>query len=51
MISGWWRDLDLTSKLPYKIRDRIVESYFGAVAMHYEPSDLVQDWLLLKFVR
>ncbi|XP_073056421.1 germacrene A synthase-like [Primulina eburnea] len=32
----WWKDLDILSKVPY-IRDRVVESYFWAVAMDYEP--------------
>jgi len=32
----WWKELDLASKLPY-IRDRIVEVYFGALALYFEP--------------
>lgn len=32
----WWKDLDLASKLPY-IRDRIVEVFFGALTMYFEP--------------
>uniref|UniRef100_A0A1W7HBY7 Putative gamma-cadinene synthase n=1 Tax=Scoparia dulcis TaxID=107240 RepID=A0A1W7HBY7_SCODU len=35
-LLGWWRNLDTRSKLPY-IRDRIVECYFWAVALHFEP--------------
>nr|Q49SP5.1 RecName: Full=Germacrene A synthase; AltName: Full=PatTpsCF2 [Pogostemon cablin]AAS86321.1 germacrene A synthase [Pogostemon cablin] len=35
-ISKWWKDLDLISKLPYA-RDRVVESYFWAVGVYYQP--------------
>lgn len=31
--------MDLASKIPYKIRDRIVESFFGAIVLHYERSE------------
>ncbi|XP_047937578.1 germacrene A synthase-like [Salvia hispanica] len=35
-VSRWWKELGLISKLPYA-RDRIVECFFWAVALHYEP--------------
>ncbi|KAI9185162.1 hypothetical protein LWI28_004838 [Acer negundo] len=35
-LSSWWKDLDLPSKLPY-IRDRVIEAYFWAVAVYFEP--------------
>ncbi|CAN6968905.1 unnamed protein product [Brassica oleracea var. botrytis] len=35
-LTKWWKDIDLSSKLPY-IRDRIVEVFFGSVAMYFEP--------------
>ncbi|KAG7631236.1 Isoprenoid synthase domain superfamily [Arabidopsis suecica] len=35
-LTKWWKELDLASKLPY-IRDRIVEVYFGALALYFEP--------------
>ncbi|KAJ4872431.1 Terpenoid synthase 17 [Raphanus sativus] len=35
-LTKWWKDLDLASKLPY-IRDRIVEVFFGALTMYFEP--------------
>ncbi|CAK9141785.1 unnamed protein product [Ilex paraguariensis] len=36
LLSRWWKDLDLSSKLPY-IRSRLVESYIWAIATYYEP--------------
>ncbi|KAL0855285.1 hypothetical protein Bca101_060438 [Brassica carinata] len=35
-LTKWWKDLDLASKLPY-IRDRIVEVFFAALTMYFEP--------------
>ncbi|CAA7058669.1 unnamed protein product [Microthlaspi erraticum] len=35
-LTKWWTELDLASKLPY-IRDRIVEVFFGALALYFEP--------------
>ncbi|TXG67920.1 hypothetical protein EZV62_009195 [Acer yangbiense] len=35
-ISSWWKDLDLPSKLPY-VRDRVIEAYFWAVMIYFEP--------------
>ncbi|XP_047973006.1 germacrene A synthase-like [Salvia hispanica] len=35
-VSRWWKELGLISKLPYA-RDRIVECYFWAMAVHHEP--------------
>ncbi|KAL8483330.1 hypothetical protein ACS0TY_026137 [Phlomoides rotata] len=35
-VARWWKELDLISKLPYA-RDRMVECYFWAVAVYYEP--------------
>nr|QNC49769.1 terpene synthase 1 [Leucophyllum frutescens] len=32
----WWKELDLTSKLPY-VRDRVAECFFWGMAMSYEP--------------
>lgn len=34
--SRWWDDLALASKLPY-VRDRMVENYFWAVSIFFEP--------------
>ena len=35
-FSRWWDDLELGSKLPY-VRDRMVENYFWAVSIFFEP--------------
>ncbi|KAL5745208.1 hypothetical protein ACOSP7_026354 [Xanthoceras sorbifolium] len=35
-VTSWINDLNLTSKLPYA-RDRILENYFWAVGIYYEP--------------
>ncbi|KAH0891374.1 hypothetical protein HID58_053803 [Brassica napus] len=35
-LTKWWKDIDLSSKLPY-FRDRIVEVFFGSLAMYFEP--------------
>ncbi|KAK2639900.1 hypothetical protein Ddye_027695 [Dipteronia dyeriana] len=36
LLSSWWKDLDLPSKLPY-VRDRVIEAYFWAVMIYFEP--------------
>ncbi|WOG86218.1 hypothetical protein DCAR_0205419 [Daucus carota subsp. sativus] len=35
-LTRWWDDLELASKLPY-VRDRMVENYFWAVSIFFEP--------------
>ncbi|XP_073121302.1 germacrene A synthase-like [Henckelia pumila] len=35
-LSRWWKELNLTSKLPYA-RDRLVECYFWAVGTYHLP--------------
>ena len=35
-IYRWWKELGLMSKLPYA-RDRMVECYFWALGVYYEP--------------
>ncbi|XP_070003135.1 vetispiradiene synthase 1-like [Nicotiana sylvestris] len=35
-LRRWWKDLDLASKLSY-VRDRIVECYFWAIGVYFEP--------------
>ncbi|KAK2639238.1 hypothetical protein Ddye_027033 [Dipteronia dyeriana] len=36
ILTGWWNDTNLASKLPY-IRDRIVEDYVWGVGTYFEP--------------
>uniref|UniRef100_A0A7N0TC98 Uncharacterized protein n=1 Tax=Kalanchoe fedtschenkoi TaxID=63787 RepID=A0A7N0TC98_KALFE len=35
-LSKWWKDVDIVSNFPYA-RDRLVEGYFWALALFYEP--------------
>nr|QNC49787.1 terpene synthase 3 [Leucophyllum frutescens] len=35
-ISRWWKELDFATKLPH-IRDRVVECFFWAIGVYYEP--------------
>ncbi|XP_070023530.1 viridiflorene synthase-like [Nicotiana sylvestris] len=35
-LTQWWKDLDLASKLSY-VRDRMVECFFWAVGVYFEP--------------
>lgn len=35
-VSRWWKDLDFATTLPYA-RDRVVECYFWAVGVYFEP--------------
>ncbi|XP_031102456.1 vetispiradiene synthase 3-like [Ipomoea triloba] len=35
-VSRWWKELDFVTKLPYA-RDRIVECYFWALGVYFEP--------------
>uniref|UniRef100_A0A7N0SXQ5 Uncharacterized protein n=1 Tax=Kalanchoe fedtschenkoi TaxID=63787 RepID=A0A7N0SXQ5_KALFE len=35
-LSKWWKDVDIVSKCPYA-RDKLVEGYFWALALYYEP--------------
>ncbi|XP_058758419.1 (-)-germacrene D synthase-like isoform X2 [Vicia villosa] len=35
-ICKWWKEFDLSNKLPY-VRDRIVECYFWALGVFFEP--------------
>ncbi|KAL5549586.1 hypothetical protein UlMin_004817 [Ulmus minor] len=36
-ISRWWKELDFARKLPFTIRDRIVELYFWIMGVYFEP--------------
>ncbi|KFK38811.1 hypothetical protein AALP_AA3G163300 [Arabis alpina] len=36
ILTKWWKDVDLASKLPY-IRDRIVESHLVSMGPYFEP--------------
>ncbi|XP_004294317.1 PREDICTED: (-)-germacrene D synthase-like [Fragaria vesca subsp. vesca] len=48
-IARWWKDLDFVNKLPFA-RDRMVESYFWALAVYFEPEYHLARMMLCKFV-
>lgn len=46
----WWKELDLTSDLPFPIRDRVVKGYFWGLGIFYEPQmSLAKDIFLKMF--
>ncbi|KAJ4830631.1 hypothetical protein Tsubulata_036741, partial [Turnera subulata] len=47
LLSRWWKDINLVKKLPYA-RDRIVEIYFWANGIHFEPQYAVSRMLVAK---
>ncbi|XP_042483033.1 (-)-germacrene D synthase-like [Macadamia integrifolia] len=48
-LSRWWKELDFASKLPYA-RDRLVEAYFWAVGMCFEPQYALGRNFLTKVI-
>ncbi|KAL0362769.1 UNVERIFIED_CONTAM: Beta-caryophyllene synthase [Sesamum calycinum] len=46
-ISVWWKDLDFKNKLPF-VRDRMVECYFWALGVYFEPQYQVARKILAK---
>ncbi|KAK1438391.1 hypothetical protein QVD17_04199 [Tagetes erecta] len=46
-ISKWWKNLDVSNKLPY-VRDRIVEGYFWILAVYFEPQHSESRIFLMK---
>lgn len=49
IIFRWWKELDFEKKLPY-VRDRIVESFFWALIVYYEPCHSHARLFLCKIV-
>ncbi|KAK3034686.1 hypothetical protein RJ639_032447, partial [Escallonia herrerae] len=47
--STWWKNLDLVSKLPYA-RDRVVECYFWALGVYFEPRYSLARIMLAKTI-
>ncbi|CAN8237763.1 unnamed protein product [Cochlearia groenlandica] len=37
VVTKWWKELDLASKLPNNFRDRTMELYFGMIGIFFEP--------------
>ncbi|CAE6201747.1 unnamed protein product [Arabidopsis arenosa] len=48
-LTKWWKDLDIPSKLPY-VRDRIVETYFSALGIHFEPRSSLGRIIVAKIM-
>ncbi|KAK9052913.1 hypothetical protein SSX86_029543 [Deinandra increscens subsp. villosa] len=46
-ISKWWKNLDVSNKLPY-VRDRIVEGFFWILAVYFEPQHSESRIFLMK---
>ncbi|PIA38095.1 hypothetical protein AQUCO_02800026v1 [Aquilegia coerulea] len=47
-ILRWWKAIDFKSKLPYEIRDRVVEAYCQIMACYFEPQFTSGRILLTK---
>ncbi|AEE77582.1 Terpenoid cyclases/Protein prenyltransferases superfamily protein [Arabidopsis thaliana] len=37
IVTRWWKELGIASKLPYSIRERNVETYLGGLGVLFEP--------------
>ncbi|KAL4273995.1 hypothetical protein GQ457_13G002770 [Hibiscus cannabinus] len=48
-IAGWWKDLDFSKKLPF-IRDRVIEGYFWALGVYFEPGYRLARRILTKVI-
>ncbi|PRQ55589.1 putative lyase [Rosa chinensis] len=48
-ITRWWKDLDFATKLPFA-RDKVVEAYFWAFAVYFQPEYYFARMVLAKAV-
>ncbi|KAL6999145.1 (-)-germacrene D synthase [Sarracenia purpurea var. burkii] len=48
-ITRWWKNLDFGRKLPFA-RDRLVECYFGSLALYFEPQYSTIRSIITKLV-
>ncbi|PIM98415.1 Germacradienol synthase [Handroanthus impetiginosus] len=48
-ITRWWKDLDFSKKLPFA-RDRMVECYFWALGIYFEPQYSLARKILAKVI-
>ncbi|KAG5611836.1 hypothetical protein H5410_023117 [Solanum commersonii] len=48
-LTPWWKDLDFASKLSY-VRDRMVECFFWAVGVYFEPQHSQARVMLAKCI-
>ncbi|KAL9381833.1 hypothetical protein Peur_024868 [Populus x canadensis] len=50
ILSRWWNDLKFSEEFPYA-RDRIVEIYFWANAIHFEPQYAISRMVVTKYTK
>ncbi|KAI9377282.1 hypothetical protein POPTR_019G045300v4, partial [Populus trichocarpa] len=50
ILSRWWNDLNFSEEFPYA-RDRIVEIYFWANAIHFEPQYAFSRMVVTKYTK
>ncbi|KAM5551570.1 hypothetical protein ABKV19_026420 [Rosa sericea] len=48
-ITRWWKDFDFANKLPFA-RDRVVEAYFWALAVYFQPEYHFARMVLAKVI-
>ncbi|KAK4439855.1 Beta-caryophyllene synthase [Sesamum alatum] len=48
-LTRWWKDLDFKNKLPF-VRDRMVECYFWALGIYFEPQYNIARKILSKVI-
>ncbi|KAL0353561.1 UNVERIFIED_CONTAM: Germacrene-D synthase [Sesamum angustifolium] len=48
-ITRWWKDLDFANRLPFA-RDRVVECYFWALEVYFEPRYHIARIMLAKII-
>ncbi|KAL0399303.1 UNVERIFIED_CONTAM: Germacrene-D synthase [Sesamum radiatum] len=48
-ITRWWKDLDFANRLPFA-RERVVECYFWAVEVYFEPHYHIARRMLTKII-
>ncbi|KAF3545960.1 hypothetical protein DY000_02004218 [Brassica cretica] len=48
-LTKWWKNIDVPSKLPY-VRDRIVETYFPAIGVYFEPRYSLGRIIMTKII-
>ncbi|KAL0362760.1 UNVERIFIED_CONTAM: Germacrene-D synthase [Sesamum calycinum] len=49
LIQRWWKDLDFANRLPFA-RDRVVECYFWALGVYFEPHYHIARRMLTKII-
>nr|QLI42755.1 (-)-germacrene D synthase-like protein 2 [Nigella sativa] len=56
ILTSWWEGLDMKSRLPYPVRDRVVEAYIIMSSVFFEPQfslgriHLTKIWLITTLI-